>query len=50
MDTSYFTKKADLASLRSDIETIRYKSNIDELEKVPSGLNDLKSKVGKLVI
>ena len=39
VDTSDFSKKADLASLKSDI---------DKLEKVPSGLSNLKSNVDKL--
>ena len=42
---SDFAKKADLASLKSDID----KLGIDELEQVPSGLNNLKIKVDKLV-
>ena len=40
----HFDKKADLGSLKSDIE----KSDADELEKVPSGLNSLKCKVDTL--
>ena len=44
VDTSDFVKKADLASLKSDVEKI----DIDTLEKVPSGLNTLKSKVDNL--
>ena len=39
VDTSKFAKKVDLASL---------KSVVDKLEKVPTGLNSLKSKVDKL--
>ena len=37
-DTSKFAIKADLASLKSDID----KLYIDKLEKVPSGLSSLK--------
>ena len=40
----HFDKKADLGSLKSDVE----KSDADELEKVASGLNSLKCKVDKL--
>ena len=40
----HFDKKAVIDSLKSDIE----KSDVDELEKVPSGLNSLKCKVDKL--
>ena len=40
----HFDKKADIDSLKSDIE----KSDVDESEKVPSGLNSLKCKVDKL--
>ena len=46
VDTSQFAKKADLASLKSDVE----KLDIDELEKLPSSLNSLKSKVDDLVV
>ena len=42
--TSKFAKKADLASLESEVDTL----DIDKLEKVPTGLNSLKSKVYKL--
>ena len=41
VDTSQFTKKGDLADLKSEI---------DKLEKVPSALRKLNSKVGKLNI
>ena len=41
VDTSQFTKKGDLADLKSEI---------DKLEKVPSALKKLNSKVGKLNI
>ena len=44
VDTSDFVKKADLASLKLDVEKI----DIDTLEKVPSGLNTLKSKIDNL--
>ena len=38
VEISKFAKKADLASLKYDI----HKLDIDELEKVPNGLNNLK--------
>ena len=38
VEISKFAKKADLASFKYDI----HKSDIDELEKVPNGLNSLK--------
>ena len=41
---SKFTKKVDLASLKYEID----KSDIENLEKAPSGLKSLKSKVDKL--
>ena len=41
---SNFSKKGDLASLKSDIN----KLDTDKLEKVPSDLNSLKSKVDYL--
>ena len=44
VDISKFAKKADLVSLKSDID----KLDIDELEKVPNGLGSLKSKVDTL--
>ena len=44
VDTSDFAKKADLASLKSEVN----KLDFDELEKVSSGLNSLKSKVDNL--
>ena len=37
--------KSDLASLKCEVD----KLDIDKLEKVPTGLNSLKSKVDKLV-
>ena len=42
--TSSFTKRIDLANLKSDVD----KLDIDKLENVPSGLISLKSKVDKL--
>ena len=44
VDTSDFTKKADLANLKSDI----HKVDIDKLKNTPSNLKNLKSKVDKL--
>ena len=44
VDTSDFSKKTDLANLKSDAE----KFDIDKLKNVPSGLNSLKGKVDKL--
>ena len=44
VNTSKIAKYTDLASLKSDID----KLDIDELEKVPSGLSNLKRKVDKL--
>ena len=41
VDTSDLAKKADLASLQSDID----KLDINKLEKVPSGLSNLTSKL-----
>ena len=46
VDISKFAKKADLASLKSDIG----KLHINKIKKVPSGLNSLKSKVHKLEV
>ena len=43
-DTSSFTKKVDLASLKSIVG----KLDIDKLKKVPTNLSNLKSKVDKL--
>ena len=39
VDTSYFSKKTDLANLKSDVD----KLGIDKLKNVPSGLISLKS-------
>ena len=44
VETSDFTKKADLASLNSGID----KSDVDKIEKVPIGLSSLKTKLDKL--
>ena len=44
VDTSKFTEKVDLASLKSEVD----KLDIDKLEIVPNGLNSSKSKVDKL--
>ena len=44
VDTSSFTKKTDLANLKSDAD----KLDIDELKNVPSNFNNLKSKADKL--
>ena len=44
VDTSSFTKRIDLANLKSDVD----KLDIEKLENVPSGLISLKSKVDKL--
>ena len=44
VDTSAFSKKTDLANLKSDVDI----SDFDKLKNVPSGLNSLKSKIGKL--
>ena len=41
IDTSNFTKKVDLASLKSEVDRL----DIVTLEKVQIGLNSLKSKV-----
>ena len=41
---SKFTKKANLAGLKSDVNEL----DIDKFEKVPTGLNSLKTKVDKL--
>ena len=45
VDTSKFAKKFDLASLKSNLD----KLDIDQLKNVPTNLNNLKSKVDKLV-
>ena len=39
VDISKFAKKVDLASLKSEVDEL----DIDKLEKVPTGLNSLKS-------
>ena len=44
VDTSKFTRKTDLANLKSDVD----KLDIDKLKNVPNGLGSLKSKVDKL--
>ena len=41
VDTSKSATKVDLTSLKSEVD----KLDIDKLEKVPAGLNHLKSKV-----
>ena len=41
VDTLKFAKKVDSASLKSEVD----KLNTGKLEKVPNGLNSLKSKV-----
>ena len=41
--TLYFAKKTDLINLKSGVD----KLDPDKLKNVPSGLNTLKSKVGK---
>ena len=46
VDTLDFSKKTDLANLKSDID----KLDIKRLKHVPSNLSDLKSKVDKLDI
>ena len=46
LDTSDFTKKTDLANLKSDVD----KSSFDKLRNVLSGLSSLKSKIDKLDI
>ena len=46
VDTLDFSKKTDLANLKSDID----KLDIKRLKYVPSNLSDLKSKVDKLDI
>ena len=46
VDTSDFAKKADLTSLKSNVDEL----NISELKNVPSGLSSLKSKVDNLNI
>ena len=45
-DTLKFTKKVDLASLKSNVDEL----DIDKLKNVPSGLSSLKSKVDKLCV
>ena len=43
VDTSAFSKKVDLANLKSDVD----KLDSDKLKNVPTNLNSLKSKVDK---
>ena len=45
-DTSKFTKKIDLANLKSNVDNL----DIDKLKNVPTKLSNLKSKVDKLDI
>ena len=45
VDTSFFAKKAELANLESDVD----KLDIDKFKNLPTDLNNLKSKVDKLV-
>ena len=44
LESSDFAKKVDLVGLKSEIDN----SDINKLEKVPTGLSSLKSKVDKL--
>ena len=44
LQSSDFAKKVDLVGLKSEIDN----SDINKLEKVPTGLSSLKSKVDKL--
>ena len=46
VDTSNFAKKVDLTCLKSKV----YDLDIDKLEKVPTGLNSLKSNPDKLML
>ena len=46
IDTSNFTKKTNLANLKSDVD----KLDIDKFKNVPTSLSKLKSKVDKLNI
>ena len=46
VDTSKLAERVDLASLKSEGD----KLDIDKLEKVPTGLKSLKSKVDKLYL
>ena len=43
VDPSYFAKRTDLATLKSDVD----KLDIDKSKNVPNGLKSLKSKVDK---
>ena len=45
-DTMEFSKKCDLANLKSEVD----KLDINKLEKILTGLNSLKSKIDKLNI
>ena len=44
IDTSFFAKKVNLASLKSNVD----KLDIDKLKNLPTNLSNLKSKVDKL--
>ena len=44
MDTSKFSRKVDLANLKSNVD----KLDIDKLKNVPTNLSNLKSKVDEL--
>ena len=46
VDTPKLAERVDLASLKSEVD----KLDIDKLEKVPTGLKGLKSKVDKLYL
>ena len=46
VDTSKFTKKVELASLKSSVD----KLDTDKLKNIPTNLNNLKSKVEKLML
>ena len=44
VDTSKFSRKVDLANLKSNVDKV----DIDKLKNVSSNLSNLKSKTGKL--